>query len=341
MQVNATFWCRWNAMHLLRDSVVSDRLGYVFVPIGKAANTVVKRILWDFESAAGFPRATPDGYFDVQNPYWRLTRSGESPWALYQPREIQRFVDDAHRHFLFTVVRNPLVRLLSAYLDRFGRGRPPRLRGGPRAGEINTLQLPRLPRDFAEFVAMVCEQDDAEANAHWVGQVHAIGYDFLSYDFIGNFERFDDSLRIIATQIGANIPDPPDQAPHKTSAQQRIAAYYTHDLVRRVVARFERDFACFGYSDTLMDLDRHRPDAHARSGRHAELTPPLARITQAALRDAPATQLHNLIAAARSTAAAEGKELILARDLVTSDGSPGDVGEQTRAPNAGEGGPSR
>lgn len=54
----------------LRDSAVSRKLGYFYIPIGKAANTETKRKLWELECAAGYQRKLPVDYFGVHSKRW-------------------------------------------------------------------------------------------------------------------------------------------------------------------------------------------------------------------------------------------------------------------------------
>jgi len=130
----------------------------------------------------------------------------------------------ADGYFRFTVLRNPARRLLSAYLDKFVRGRTsrhPHLRAQQMAATIRAAQeLAGVPHDpersitFQEFVRYVAQADDAEFNMHWMPQWRIVGRDLGAYSHVGTVERLKRTLDLLTERFGfdqnvslaANLP---------------------------------------------------------------------------------------------------------------------------------------
>ena len=66
-QVDLSPLRRSNLLELLRDCVRSFALGYIYVPLGKCANTDIKRMLWTAHNSIGYAEPVPDQYFEVHN----------------------------------------------------------------------------------------------------------------------------------------------------------------------------------------------------------------------------------------------------------------------------------
>ncbi len=135
-------------------------------------------------------------------------------------KTIHDFVGSAHRPallgrprpFCFTVVRDPLSRLLSAYLNKFvrdvDRGRDPKL-----TAEINRtvrraqrkLGIARDPVrsiSFEEFVHYLAGADDLDMDPHWQPQICLTGTDRSQFDHVGVFDRLDDTLALLHSRFG-------------------------------------------------------------------------------------------------------------------------------------------
>lgn len=165
-------WNKRNITTTLRDSTPSDALGYLFIPLGKAANTEVKRQLWELEHQAGSTVPVPEEYFAVHNYKWGGTKGEvETPWESYSGDDVDRLVGDLMNKYLFTVVRNPYTKLLSAYLDKIIKLQAKVAAGMP-PEKYNGFNLPGVPQSFEAFVEMVCDQPDRDVDIHWAGQAY-------------------------------------------------------------------------------------------------------------------------------------------------------------------------
>jgi tetratricopeptide (TPR) repeat protein len=114
-------------------------------------------------------------------------------------------------YFRFVVLRDPLRRLLSAYLNRIVRSRKD-------LEPFDKLQISRTVRDaqarlgiphdparsisFEEFVRYVSTAQDVELDKHWMRQVDLVGDDLSVFAHVGKVERIEDTLDILATRFG-------------------------------------------------------------------------------------------------------------------------------------------
>lgn len=236
---------------VIRDTVVSRRFGYAYIPVGKAANTNVKRWLWEQEHANGFLLPTPSKYFEVHNYQWRFTRAdNETPWLGFERHEVARFFDLLQTSFVFTVVRNPYSRLLSAYRDKIAS----QTKKGIRQPKL--FGLPRMPSDFSEFVAMVCEMPDAELDIHFRSQTYSTIFDYLRLDRIGYVETLDRDVidlqsRIFNAKLGDRLST---ESIHRTDSTKSLTEFMTPETVTAILERFRGDFLNFGYSESIDHL---------------------------------------------------------------------------------------
>ena len=92
--------------------------------------------------------------------------------------------EHSRRDFIFTFVRNPYVRVLSAYLDKIAGSRDPAVwcpfaeRHGLGEGEIS----------FGQFLRLVASEAPETRDTHWRPQTLMIGVGFVPYDFVGTME---------------------------------------------------------------------------------------------------------------------------------------------------------
>jgi tetratricopeptide (TPR) repeat protein len=114
-------------------------------------------------------------------------------------------------YFRFVVLRDPLRRLLSAYLNRMVRSRK-------EPDPFDQLQLSRAVRDaqarlgipydpersisFEEFVRYLSTAQDVECDKHWMPQVCLVGSDLSIFAHVGKVERIDETLNILTTRFG-------------------------------------------------------------------------------------------------------------------------------------------
>ena len=209
--------------------LASRRLPYIYVQNWKCGCSTIKSTLWAAEHAHG--TAVAPGH-----PHQRI--------ADYP------FVNDpgrwagAAQEFVFTFVRNPFARLLSAYLNKIVQHRDPSVWG--RFAARHGLDDAPLP--FHRFLELVAATPPARMDMHWRPQSHTIAPHAVAYDFVGTMERFEeDLLQVLERIFGRDLPVH-EHAPHRTGSTDLLASYYGPqeiDLARRICAV---DFRELGYS---------------------------------------------------------------------------------------------
>lgn len=254
-----------NLFDMMRDSTPSRLFDYTYVPLGKCANTDIKRMLWHYHSLAGYQRQVPADYFAVHNYGWRKSyNSDQSPWDCYVKNDFARLISDlayGSVSFRFTVVRNPYARLLSGYFDKIvNSGESPNVAAAAH-------KLPREPKDFADFVHMVVEQADEDRDIHWSTQAYRLAYEFFDYNFVGSVEELDlEKPALINRIFGVENKAALSTPKHFTGSSEKVNSAYSPSLARLVFNAYERDFELFGYEGDYRMLLRQR--SVAQSGQY-------------------------------------------------------------------------
>ncbi|MCF3934663.1 sulfotransferase family protein [Acuticoccus sp. M5D2P5] len=152
--------------------------------------------------------------------------------------------------FRFCFVRDPFSRLLSAYLDKIAGNKPQKKNILRHLGHDEDAIDTAI--DFATFVDVVCAQTAGEMDLHWRLQTVETMIEDVRYHAIGRAESFDADFRAILERIGVAPHDfLRTEDRHRTDAGDKLKAYYTPALERRVAERFAADFDRFGYAPTV------------------------------------------------------------------------------------------
>ncbi len=147
----------------------------------------------------------------------------------------------------FCFVRDPFMRILSAYNDKILLNKP------PKSAVLATLghDPEDLEKDisFRDFVKAIRLQTLPEMNFHWVPQYLQLLHGKISYSHIGRMEQFERDFREILTVIfgsdGESIPIPRhvvDQERYRTEISKlpiRIRA--------TIFNKYYWDYQLFGY----------------------------------------------------------------------------------------------
>jgi hypothetical protein len=222
----------------LNHTYISLRHGYLYAAVGKAANSTVKHHLYELEYEGT--------RFKTKSLHDRQSSPLLSPFQL--PPDLLDDVLTSPKYFRFTVVRNPYSRLLSCYLDRIvpASSQPYR--------QLMALLRRKEgdPVSFDEFVRAVCAQRPYDQNNHWRLQVAEVCHGDIHYDDVGKQETFAADMARMWPRLARGRPMPDfsaeNKAPSITSAERRLAEFYTGDLVDLVRVAYRSDFETFGYS---------------------------------------------------------------------------------------------
>jgi hypothetical protein len=221
---------------------ISLRNHYVYLAVGKAANSTVKHHLFELEY-----RGTK---FKIKSVHDRQSAPLLSPYQL--PDNLLNEVFTSPKYFRFAIVRNPYSRLLSCYLDRVVP-----CRGAAYQELIRTLgRSDGSSVTFQEFIQTACTQPPFQQNNHWRLQVADICANIIPYDFIGKQENFAEDMSLIWSRIapGQALPEfaRSNKSPSITGAKNRLHDYFTPELIELVSKTYILDFERFNYSTDLI-----------------------------------------------------------------------------------------
>lgn len=148
--------------------------------------------------------------------------------------------------FIFTFVRNPYSRILSAYLDK--------IKGGYDAYYNNLSKTSSITREkfdslsFSDFVSIVAEQDVSDMDQHWRTQYYQTVQHGLEYSYIGRFENLEEDLSYVYRRIGlSDDPRTVTVRPHRQDASEKVDDLVDKETKRRIADKYAIDFETFGY----------------------------------------------------------------------------------------------
>lgn len=103
------------------------------------------------------------------------------------------------------IVRDPALRVLSAYIDKIGLGT-----------SLSTVKLPKAAErfgfvegkglSFERFLEGIASQKPTEMNNHWIRQVDLIAPKIIEWDFCFDLKNFDKKIREISERISKKTP---------------------------------------------------------------------------------------------------------------------------------------
>lgn len=220
-------------------SFVSNKWSYCYFRIPKCANSTVTRSLSYYDAGLLYdPAADPMGKVAKNRSDRLLSAKVLTADAL------------PTRYFLFTFVRNPYARLLSAYMDKIARLDNPVFESTREA--IRAFSDSKCDLTFEAFVKYL-ECRGLYENPHWVPQTSMLPIAARKIHFIGRVESLERDLEFIIDRVfgegiykGALMREV-----RRTDAVNKIFRYYNTELARRVCSLYQADFDAFSYSKIL------------------------------------------------------------------------------------------
>lgn len=166
---------------------------------------------------------------NINFPQEQSVRSGHRTYSDYID-----FYDDQDDYYIFTFVRNPWDRLVSAYhyFKKGGRGK-----------HTSSLKGIFQNYSFKRFVIdRFFDSKDYEM-AHFKSQMHWIQKP-EKMSFIGRFENYQNDFNTVCDKIGI----PRQQLPHVNKSKHKHYTKHYDDETREIVAeRYAKDIEYFGY----------------------------------------------------------------------------------------------
>ena len=195
-------------------AILIPKLKLVYTPIPKAANRSIKHAL-----------------AETIHMQYQLS-SHKANWQVVDVNQLP-FKDYYH----FTVVRNPIERLISCYFQKFHHPfrKPNRIFW--KYGKA--IQTEMSFQDFAEFVI---QTPDKYSDRHFKSQYLLLGKDISAYDSIIRIENMEDEWEKL--RIKFNLPP----LTHQNRAHRQCAELNLEDeLVSKLYHRYKEDYNILGY----------------------------------------------------------------------------------------------
>lgn len=142
---------------------------------------------------------------------------------------------------IFSVVRNPFSRVVSAYLDKIG------------AGKDHYVWLPFCKQfdlnpeenlDFIDFLNILDSASPQELDHHFSPQVENLLAEFITPKFIGFIEDMksvEDFLNLYGVKLET-------RAPHKTKSKELAPKLLSEEAIGLILKIYKDDFDRYGYS---------------------------------------------------------------------------------------------
>ena len=144
---------------------------------------------------------------------------------------------DLNNVFKFTFVRNPVTRVLSAYLDK---SRDPSFLKSHTFLNV----APGTIQGFEHFLACL-EDGKLLSNLHWAPQTEILPFEVEEIDFVGRFEKLEDDLRFCLENIAGGDISIESSRPHQTDADNRIREYISKHSRSTIERLYSKDFEIF------------------------------------------------------------------------------------------------
>ncbi len=212
-----------------RSLHMSPRFGVLYLNNPKVACSSIKLTLQRAELDA------PD-----YQPETSVHDHAASPLLTFPQIDVCAALVDAK--FIFSFVRNPFDRLISAYVNKIVVPQ-----NGGRLREHAGFRKDQCP-SFEDFVLAICAQDPADMNPHWRVQALNLSVGVVPYDFIGRLENLASDWAQVSAKTG--LPETLSFAGVRTADWTRVKPTYTARATQAVQSAFHVDFETFGYKKT-------------------------------------------------------------------------------------------
>ncbi len=181
----------------------------------------------------------------------KLTIAPETPSSRILFAEKSFSMRDA---VMFSVVRNPFVRLLSAYLSKIGKRNNSTWRSFCYRFQLNPLLTPR-ELSFSHFLRIIAEEPDELLDRHFAPQYMNLLLPFSSPRFVGRVEGVEKVGEFLSE---FRIPFE-TRRPHTTDARNQLIQAYSAESIEWVKMKYADDFRLFGYSTDIECINDYDP----------------------------------------------------------------------------------
>jgi len=211
------------------------QLGLIYFMNPKVACTTIKYSMW----------VAADQRAGVVTPRIHVHGRGKGPFVKNLLQNPLFGTTEMRSMRCFSVVRNPFVRTLSAYLDKIAVDTPVSKSLVKRFG-ISDQKL-----QFIDFLRVMEDVPDELMNHHYGPQYLNLLLPFSKPFFVGRLEEMGEVWRFLA-ESGISLVEPKG---NPKQAGRRLQDYYTEDAEAIVARKFADDFRLFGYSTKLTEVN--------------------------------------------------------------------------------------
>ncbi|MCP4189144.1 MAG: sulfotransferase family protein [Planctomycetaceae bacterium] len=151
----------------------------------------------------------------------------------------QQDIDSLDAFFKFTVVRNPIARVRSAYLDKIARSPARKAKYVRRKQGLSKNE----PVSFDMFLDYL-ECGGIIENGHWSLQKDLLFFPVEQYEVIGKVENLQADLSLVFARIYGEDRELIKANKHKINRNELILS---SDQKKRIQKIYQEDFELFGY----------------------------------------------------------------------------------------------
>ena len=154
------------------------------------------------------------------------------------------FDNKKDKSFVFSFVRNPYSRVLSAYMDKV-KERATSKKNYKWSGVMGNSDLRNIT--FKEFVELICEIPDNAIDPHLQSFSYVFDELGIEPDFIGRLETFEEDWKKLCKITG--LSEYVGKHKNKGDYDRDLDKYYTPELYDMVYRRYIDDFEGFDYEN--------------------------------------------------------------------------------------------
>ena len=243
--------------------IVSRDYHFVYSPIPKVASTSFISLVMALHNIDEQKVLQEVGPYRI---HYHITK--KFSLSQYNHQEALSIINDPN-YFKFVIVRNPWIRLASAYLDKFVQADDLQLfaqevidKVYQRQGQTPNYQQSITFRQFLNYLQIT---EDRYLDHHWLPQYLFLGS--IKFDFVGKVESLDEDFKYLRKRLKINLslPNNKNRIPYsKLDDLENYADYYpsqlkeavtlpkyhqlyTPELAEIVKLRYREDIETFGY----------------------------------------------------------------------------------------------
>jgi hypothetical protein len=220
-----------------RSAYYADELNVLFLKNRKVACSTIQYSLW---------KATDQ--LNGKNTFKGVIHTRETPFVndifaidTYDASKLKTAA-------VFSTVRNPYVRILSAYRNKVGKDPAVwdvfRKRFGIRLG-VTQAEL-----SFSDFVNLVANEPDEILDVHFCPQYLNLLLPYSKFTFVGRLEAMEEIVKFM-DGIGAPILEGYRNASNSTYS---VSKYYDEETITVVREKYAEDFTRLGYSTEISEI---------------------------------------------------------------------------------------